>query len=202
MTIYAIVNNLITDITRPDSSPPVWAIISQSGILQGGNPYFVPDFARRFEARLALAIKIGRLGKGIAPRFAHRYVDAAAPCAIFVASDILQSLQQRGLPWISAISYDKCLAIGKFIPSSIADCNRAEIALTLETSDSSVEYIWKADSIKPGIEETLASISRDNTIKTGDILLMGIAGEGPALTPDLRATLSLNGTESLKFNIR
>ena len=72
MTIYAIVNSLLPDSALSGDPRPVWTIVSSSGILQGGNPYFVPDFAERFEARTALALRIGKLGKGIAPKFAER----------------------------------------------------------------------------------------------------------------------------------
>lgn len=202
MTIYAIVNNLLYDFEAAGRSNPVWTIISQAGILQGGNPYFVPDFAKHFEARLGLAVKIGKLGKGIAPRFASRYVESAAPCVLFAASDLLHALRQQGLPWTSAISYDKCLAIGKFTPISIEACSQSKICLTLESSADSTDTNWSANFIKPGIEETLAMLSRDNTLKTGDLILCGIAGTGPEVFPDLRAVLSLNDTDSFKFNIR
>ncbi len=202
MTIYAIVNKLVSESCSNDCNPPIWTIISQSGILQGGNPYFVPDFANHFEARTALAVKIGKLGKGIAPRFSYRYVEEAAPCVVFVAVDLLQSLRKHGLPWTSAISYDRCLAIGKFTPATIDDCKRSEIILTLESTDSTIESHWNADILKSDIGEILAAISHDNTVKTGDIILFGIAGEGPEVVPDLRASLSLNGKEPFSFNIR
>ncbi len=99
MTIYAIVNSLLSSTEKDNPYPPVWTLISQAAILQGGNPFFVPDFASKFEARTALAIKIGRLGKGIAPRFAHRYIDSAAPAVLFVASDLLEKYKNVGFPW-------------------------------------------------------------------------------------------------------
>lgn len=202
MTIYALVNNLLSKDSHIDCVPPVWTIISQTAILQGGNPYFVPDFSERFEARLALAVKIGKLGKGIAPRFASRYVDSAAPSVVFVASDLLKKNREKGLPWTSAISYDRCLAIGKFTPTTIDECNNSEILLTLESSTSQIRISWTADLMKPDIEMALESISRDNTIKTGDIILIGIAGEGPEVAPELRASLRLNTTNPFNFNIR
>ena len=202
MTIYAIVNNLLPDPDAECNGSPIRTIISQAVILQGGNPYFVPDFAKHFEARLGLAVKIGKLGKGIAPRFASRYVDSAAPCVLFVASDLLQALRKQGLPWTSALSYDKCLAIGKFAPISMDTYKQSNIRLTLESSADSTDTHWSADLINPDIEETLAMLSRDNTLKTGDMILCGIAGTGPEVFPDLRASLSLNDNDHFKFNIR
>ena len=203
MTIYAIVNNLISPDSREFQTGPIWTLISQSGILQGGNPYFVPDFASRFEARLALAVKIGRLGKGIAHRFAHRYVEAVAPAVVFVAADLIQNLTRQGLPWTQALSYDKCLAMGKFIQLPFGEVSGCRCALTLDVAgEEAMEASWDNDMLIPGIEDTIAALSRDNTLKTGDIILFGLAGQGPAVQPESRARLYLNGTESLGFNIR
>lgn len=202
MTIYAIVNSLINGSHTKTDSPAIWTLISGACILQGGNPFFVPDFSPRFEARLALAAKIGKLGKGIAPRFAHRYVTSVAPCIVFAAPELLKSLQEKGLPWTQALSYDKCLAIGNFteIPfSEIADC---KINLKIESPDSSYETEWNDNLLYPTVAESLSSISVDNTLKTGDLILLGLASEGPSVVPGQRATLCLNGAESLKFNIR
>ncbi|MDE6697137.1 MAG: fumarylacetoacetate hydrolase family protein [Muribaculaceae bacterium] len=202
MTIYAIVNNLINGSQNQADFPAIWTLISGACILQGGNPFFVPDFSPRFEARLALAAKIGKLGKGIAPRFAHRYVASVAPCIIFAAPDLLKSLQEKGLPWTQALSYDKCLAIGKFTEIPFSEIDDCKINLRIEYSDSSYETEWNENFIHPTVADSISLISVDNTLKTGDLILLGLAPEGPSVLPGQRATLCLNGTESLKFNIR
>ncbi len=202
MTIYAVVNNLLKERASIDDSSPVWTIISGAGILQGGNPYFVPDFANRFEARPALAVKIGKLGKGIAPRFAHRYVDTLAPCILFVATDLLERLRKEGLPWTPALSYDKCIALGKFINIPFDEIGKATISLQLASQDCSTESAWSGKELKPDVADVISALSVDNTLKTGDIIVSGISGEGHMVAPGTKASLSINGAESLKFNIR
>lgn len=202
MTIYAIVNNILSASSPDAGMHPVWGLISASGILQGGNPYFVPDFSDRFEARIALAIRIGKLGKGIAPRFVDRYVDAVAPSVLFLAPDKLKYLRNKGLPWTQAMSYDRCLSVGKFTPCAADNWNQVEVKLTFDPPNDFSDRILKGSALNPGIEETIAAISRDNTLKMGDIILIGLAGEGPQVTPNMRVHLSLNGFESLRFNIR
>lgn len=202
MTIYAIVNPLLSSPEKITSQAPVWTLISQAAILQGGNPFFVPDFASSFEARIALAIKIGKLGKGIAPRFAHRYIDSAAPALLFVATDLLESLKSTGRPWSQAISYDRSLAIGKFTNLSLEDCKSCMLAMSMESTELAFSAQWSADSLSPGIEETIAAVSSDNTLKMGDIILIGIADSGPQVNPEMRIHLYFNNSESLAFNIR
>lgn len=201
MTIYAVVNNILGECAA-DNATPVWTIVSAASILQGGNPFFVPDFADRFEARLTLAVRIGKLGKGIAPKFVCRYVDAVAPAILFVAADLLSSLRKKGLPWTSALSYDRCLAMGKFTEISFEEINKSVINLSLLSKDNESKCEWKAESLLPSLAETISAISRDNTLKTGDIILTGISQDGPQAVPNIRASLSLNSVTSLAFNIR
>lgn len=202
MTIYAIVNEIFSTPTQATEAVPVWTLITPSAILQGGNPYFVPDFASGFEAWPALAVRIGKLGKSVAPRFAYRYVEAVAPAVVFAAADLLKRLREQGMPWTQAISYDRSLAIGKFRTLDfelIADC---ECSLTLRPDGCDDKTILHRSAIRPPLEETIRAVSRDNTLKTGDILLVGLSGHGPEVKPGIRALLSLNGEESLRFNIR
>ncbi|MDE6023285.1 MAG: fumarylacetoacetate hydrolase family protein [Muribaculaceae bacterium] len=202
MTIYAIVNNLVKEHSSANADNATWVILSPSGILQGGNPYFVPDFSNHFEARLALAVKIGKLGKGVAPRFVHRYVDTVAPALVFVASDMLASLRDAGLPWTQAISYDKCTALGKFTNIPYEDIENCKVGLRLSSSSAEMLTEWSGKDMNPCLETAISQISRDNTLKTGDIILLGLSAEGPEVRPDLRAVLMLNGAPCLKFNIR
>lgn len=202
MTIYAIVNHLLTHSSSCHVKEPVWSLISPAGILQGGNPYFVPDFASSFRATPAMAVRIGKLGKGIARRFVSRYVDAVAPATVFIAADRLRILRENGLPWISAISYDRCLAIGRFVQMEYDGIIRSECTLSLESEDLSCEVSCSTFCQDPALDMIVESISRDNTLKTGDILLIGISGEGPEVRPGLKARLKINGEDSIGFNIR
>lgn len=202
MTIYAIVNDLLPEGSACGLEKPVWTLISASVILQGGNPYFVPDFAERFEARTALAVRIGKLGKGVAQRFAHRYVDSIAPCTLSVASDMLARLQRAGLPWTAAISYDRCLAMGRLSKIPYEELDRCDVSLTLSSDQEETTESLVIDNVKTQIENAICSLSRDNTLKTGDIIIIGLTDSGPILRPGMKAVLSLNEEESLRFNIR
>lgn len=202
MTIYAIVNEVLSIAPQASQVDAVWTLISPSAILQGGNPYFVPDFASRFEAWPAMALRIGKLGKGVSLRFAYRYVEAVAPAVVFVATDLLVHLREQGLPWTQAISYDRALAIGKFRTLDFDHIANSECSLILQPDGCDDKTILHQALIRPPLKETIQAVSRDNTLKTGDILLVGLTGQGPEVKPGLRAFLSLDGEENLRFNIR
>ncbi len=201
MTIYAIINGL-TGCAGQEATLPEWTLISGSSILQGGNPYFVPDFAGRFTATPALAVKIGKLGKGIAPRFAGRYVDSVAPALLFVAEDLLQNLRSRGLPWTRAVSYDRCLALGAFESRPLDSLEECSVEIRLTEGDHTETSTLRLSEGVSSIAATISAISRDNTLKTGDIILTGLSHEGLAVSPGASASLLLDGKETLHFNIR
>lgn len=202
MTIYAIVNGLLSADAAPLAEEPVWTLISPSAILQGGNPYFVPDFDERFVATVALAVRIGKLGKGIAPRFAYRYVDSVAPAVVFIAEGKLAQIKDKGLPWTAALSYDRSMAVGRFTAVDFDSISRCDCKLVLKSPDMVLTAACGSAVSDLLLEDIIASISRDNTLKTGDILLLGLARGGPEVKPGGRAILTLYGEESIRFNIR
>lgn len=200
MTIYAIVNNLLGDNDLHDK--PIWTVMSPSAILQGGNPYFVPDFDSLFEARPALTVRIGKLGKGIAPRFAHRYVDGVAPATMMIARNLLEDLRSAGLPWSKAVSYDRSLAVGPFSNLPFEEVSSAVVSLGIEKGDGADSLKFRNSLLPFDIEEIISSISRDNALKTGDYIVVAFPGSGPKLVPGQHVQLSLNDEKPLKFNIR
>lgn len=58
-------------------------VIADSAIGRPVMPWFIPDFGENWRWRRATGVRIGRLGKGIAPKFAERYIDGMT--AFFVA---------------------------------------------------------------------------------------------------------------------
>lgn len=200
MTVYAIVNNLFGDKTLCEN--PVWTVVSPSAILQGGNPYFVPDFDSRFEARPALAVRIGKLGKGIAPRFAHRYVDGVAPASMMIARNLLENLKKSELPWSKAISYDRSLAVGQFSNLPIEEISSACVSLDIVKGDDLLCFKCQGSDLQFPIEEIISVISRDNALKTGDYIIVASPQTGLILEPGPRVELRLNDETPLRFNIR
>lgn len=200
MTVYAIVNHLLGGNTSFDD--PIWTVMSPSAILQGGNPYFVPDFDSKFQARPASVIRIGKLGKGIAPRFAHRYIDGVAPASMMIAHNLLDNLRKSGLPWSKAISYDRSLAVGKFANLPIEEISAACVSLDIINGDDVNSFKSNVTCLSCSIEEIISILSRDNALKTGDYIVIASPLSGPVIEPGPRVELRLNDEKPLKFNIR
>ena len=55
---------------------PVIFMKPDSALLKDSKPFFIPDFSQQVDYETELVVRINRLGKNIAPRFASRYYDA------------------------------------------------------------------------------------------------------------------------------
>ena len=58
-----------------ESEDPVLFMKPDTALLKGGKPFFLPDFSEEMHYETELVVKISRLGKNIAERFADRYYE-------------------------------------------------------------------------------------------------------------------------------
>ena len=71
----------------PPFDPGVLKGKGDSCLLNGRKPFFLPEGVPEIGATECLILRVSRLGKEIAPRFADRYYDAVAPGADFISMD-------------------------------------------------------------------------------------------------------------------
>lgn len=121
---------------------------ADSAMLVNRKPYFLPDTSSDVVYYPSVVVRISRLGKSIAPRFAYRYYDAIAMGADFVCRDLLEQAIDGGHSWTEAIAGDGSLGIGEWM-----------------SSDQSIE-----GELVISIDEAIARASRVMTIRQGDLL--------------------------------
>ena len=68
---------------------PVIFMKPDSALLKDSKPFFIPDFSQQVDYETELVVRINRLGKNIAPRFASRYYDAVTVGIDFTALKLL-----------------------------------------------------------------------------------------------------------------
>ena len=178
------------------ASEPVWFFMPDSTILRSGNPFFVPEFDDRFEAFPALAIKINRLGKSIAPRFVHRYFSEATFAMTLRASNLLDKLRSKGMPWTPAVNFDKSCLLGDFIDFK----EISEEGINLQIGEETIKY--PLDGIMSQIENVISFITSDTIIKTGDIVLLPLSADGFSLKPGINIEASASGSKLLEIRIK
>lgn len=157
---------------------PVVFMKPDSALLTRNRPFFVPDFAERFDHEAELVVRISRLGKDIAPRFAHRYYEEVTVGIDFTARDLQGRLRQKGLPWLVSKGFDNSAAIGQMVSKSeLPDVQ--DLHFRLEVDGQTRQSGHTADMLHT-VDEIIAYCSRFFTLRMGDLIFTGTpAGVGP-----------------------
>ena len=158
---------------------PVIFMKPDSAILKDGKPFFVPDFSAEVHYETEVVVRICRLGKNIAPRFAHRYYDAVTVGIDFTARDLRRKFREAGNPWELCKGFDNSAAIGTFIPLEQAGGDLQQLNFHLDIDGKEVQRGNTSDMLFK-VDDIIAYVSRFMTLKIGDLLFTGTpAGVGP-----------------------
>ena len=93
------------------NTEPVIFMKPDSAILKDSKPFFIPDFSNEIHYETELVVRINRLGKNIAPRFANRYYDAVTVGIDFTARDLQRKFREQGNPWELCKGFDSYVQI-------------------------------------------------------------------------------------------
>ena len=165
---YAAHNKELNNTLLPEK--PVIFMKPDSAILKDGKPFFIPEFTDRVDYETELVVRICRLGKHIAPRFAHRYYDAIALGIDFTARDLQNQLKVAGSPWDICKGFDNSAPISKFIPAQ--NLNLSDLSFSLSLNGKNVQQGNTSNMIW-NIDEIISFVSRYFTLKTGDLIFTG-----------------------------
>ncbi|MBP5523201.1 MAG: fumarylacetoacetate hydrolase family protein [Bacteroidaceae bacterium] len=156
-----------------------------SAIIQPGKPFFVPDFAERFDYETEIVVRINRAGKDISQRFAHRYYDEVTVGIDFTARDLQTKLRNGGLPCELCKGFDGSAGIGKFIKVADIGGDVQNIDFHLEKNGTTVQSGNTRNMIFT-IDSLISYVSRFFMLKTGDLLFTGTPfGVGPVNEGDI-----------------
>ena len=184
-----------------ENSVPVIFMKPDSAILKDGKPFFVPDFSHEVHYETEVVVRICRLGKNIAPRFAHRYYDAVTVGIDFTARDLQRKFREAGNPWELCKGFDNSAAIGTFISLEQAGGDLQNLDFHLDIDGREVQRGNTADMLFK-IDDIIAYVSRFMTLKIGDLLFTGTpAGVGP-VSVGQHLQGYLGGEKLLDFHIR
>ena len=159
-------------------------IIPDSAAVLKNRPVFVPDFGNGWVAVPMLALRIGRLGRDISPRFADRYVDG-----VTVALRLMLPTEDASRGLLSAM--DSTLATGEWIAPDTIDSTAAVAEVDGHGSSSF--------SLKSETENCVTLISRFMTLKTGDIILTAPVAAPVAVKPGMQVKVSIESAPLGEF---
>jgi len=201
--IIAIGRNYIDhakEFNNPLPKEPIFFMMPETALLQKNQPFFYPDFSNEIHYEVEVVIKFNRLGKNIAPEFAHRYYSEIGLGIDFTARDLQKYCKEKGLPWEISKSFDGAAPISNFLPlEKTGDMNN--INFRLELNGNIVQQANTKDMIF-SVDELIAYVSKFTTLKIGDLLFTGTpAGVGPVKIGD-RLTAYIENEKMLDFLIK
>ncbi len=174
MKILAIGQNYVEhnkELNSKNPSEPVVFMKPDTALLKNNKPFFIPDFTDELHYETELIVKINRLGKNIAKKYAHRYYAEIGLGVDFTARDIQRKLKSNGHPWEISKAFDNSAVIGNFI--SLSEINDVQnIEFHLDINGNTVQQGNSKDMIFP-VDELIAYTSKFFTLKIGDILFTG-----------------------------
>ncbi len=174
---------------------PASYLMADSSVLYSGRPFFVHDFAEEFVAAPSIVVRMGRLGKCVAPKFAHRYWDAlTAGLSVQACRD-----GDAGLEALDR-AFDGAAIVGDWVDvSSLDDALHAVVEVKVD--DTVVSRHCLADMVWP-LADMVSAVSTRCSIKMGDLLFTGDCGPRVVLKPGMRLTASLGDVPLLDVRVR
>lgn len=154
---------------KPDA--PVIFMKPDTALLKNGLDFYLPEFSSEIHHEVELVVKISKVGKHIAEKFAPKYYSQISLGIDFTARDIQSSLKEKGLPWELAKAFDNSAFVGEWIPvESLGDLNDVHFSLSkngeMVQVGHSAKMLWKIDQL-------ITYISKYFTLKTGDLIFTG-----------------------------
>lgn len=157
---------------------PVIFMKPDSAILKDGKPFFIPEFSEQIDYECELVVRICRLGKHIAKRFAYRYYDAVTVGIDFTARDLQREFRAKGNPWELCKGFDDSAVLGTFVPTEgMSSLN--DLHFHLDVDGRTVQQGHTADMLF-SVDDIIAYVSQFCTLKIGDLIFTGTpVGVGP-----------------------
>lgn len=164
-------------------SEPTIFMKADSSLLKDGKPFFIPDFTQELHHEAEIVVRIDRLGKNIAERFAHRYYHEVTVGIDFTARDLQRQLREKGLPWEISKAFDNSAVVGTFVPlEEVGDINRLPFHLDI---NGETRQAGNTEQLLFSVDRIVAYVSRFFMLKIGDLIYTGTpCGVGPVQIGD------------------
>ena len=174
----------IKELSNDRPTDPVIFIKPDTALLDSSQAFYYPSFSKDVHYELELVFRIGKVGKNIESKFAHKYIDGIGLGIDFTARDVQSRLKEKGLPWEKAKAFNGSAFVSAMRSIQETDFN-SDIEFELQKNGDTVQQgnsnlmIWN-------ISDLIEDISQYFTLKTGDYIFTGTpAGVGPVAIGDV-----------------
>ncbi|MHA8108422.1 fumarylacetoacetate hydrolase family protein [Aquirufa sp. A-Brett2-W8] len=202
MKIICIGRNYVDHIAELSNERPTEPVVffkPDTALLDANSHFYYPKFSSDVHYELELVFRIGKVGKNIEAKFAHKYIDSYGLGIDFTARDVQSKLKEKGLPWEKAKAFNGSAFVSSLqtFDSSILE---KPIHFALQKNGIVVQE-GNSDLMIWNVAELIEDVSRYFTLKTGDYIFTGTpAGVGPVTIGDV-LTGSLEGSQLFELAI-
>lgn len=194
MKIICVANNFFKSDQK--QVVPVFYLKPDTSILVNNRPFFIPHFAGPINFSVSPVIKINKVGKNIAEKFAHRYYSEITAGINFFAGAILEECKNNNHPWGAATSFEGSAPVGKFIKTGLTDYSY----IFMQNDD--IKHSFKLGELGFSFDFIISYISQFFTIKTGDFIFQGAPVLPGNININDRMKVLLNEEPVLDFSIK
>lgn len=188
------------ELNNPVPKEPVIFLKPDTALLPKSMPFFYPSFSKDVHYEAELVVKIDRVGKNIAQKFAHKYYSELSVGIDFTARDLQSKYKEKGLPWERAKAFDGSAPTGRFIHLSDLT-NNEEIDFSLKINGVQRQK-GNTNDMLFSIDAIIAYVSQFFTLKIGDLIFTGTPeGVGPIVIGD-KFELFLEDNKVLDLKIK
>jgi len=190
----------IAELNNEQPDAPVIFSKPDTALMRIGDAFYYPDFSQDIHHEVEIVLKIGKIGKHIDQKFAHKYYDEIGVGIDFTARDLQAKLKAKGLPWELAKAFDRSAPVSEFVPKTeFADLQNLDFHLDINGQTrqhgNTAMMLFKMDYI-------IAFVSQYFTLKKGDLIFTGTPkGVGPVQIGD-RLTAYIEDRKMLEFDVK
>lgn len=190
----------VKELNNEIPTEPVLFMKPDSALLKNNKPFYLPNFSSEVHYELELIVKIDRLGKNIAEKFAHRYYSSIGLGVDFTARDLQRKLRPLGNPWEICKAFDGSAVVSRFVPLAEFE-NISNLNFFLEIDGNKVQKGNTADMIF-SVDQIIAYASKFFTLKIGDIIFTGTPFGVGKVSINNRLTAYLEDKKLLDFYVK
>ncbi len=157
---------------------PVFFLKPDTSLLRRNRPFYYPDFSNEIHYETEIVLKINRLGKSIAEKYAHRYFQEIGVGIDLTARDLQRKCREEFLPWEASKGFESSAPVNKFVnKNNFDDLDNINFGLCI--NDKKVQQ-GNTKNMIFDFNQLIAYVSRFFTLKTGDLIFTGTPeGIGP-----------------------
>jgi 2-keto-4-pentenoate hydratase/2-oxohepta-3-ene-1,7-dioic acid hydratase in catechol pathway len=176
--------NHAKEMNSPIPDVPMFFMKPDTALLPKKNPFFYPSFTNDLHYECEIVVRINKLGKNIAEKFAHEYYDEIGLGIDFTARDLQQKCKENGHPWEIAKAFEHSAPMSdKFLNKK--NLSMDNLNFFLYKNGELVQHGNTKDMIF-NIDQLIAYVSQFMTLKIGDLLFTGTPeGVGPIQIGDV-----------------